>query len=277
VSSVVTTNTERHGRLKVASAQAFAWYLRYFPIKKWKKKFASRVGARLEGIPLRTAYGFPIYSRYHDRTNRMGFQGKLGIVPAFVRQVPAGACFVDIGANHGVVTIMAARQVGPHGRVFAFEPVAETFAALQRNVQLNALSNVQVYRMAISDEVASVHMSAPDPLHSGAAHVLRRHGGDVLAAPLATIPEVAAAAARMPVYAKLDTEGYELQVLKGMRPLFEQQRVVALVVEIEPRHLARFGTTPADIYEEMHRLGYRPRLHAAPADRHYDEIFERDV
>lgn len=261
--------------LKLTSAQLYAYYLRYFPIKKWKKTISSRVGRYLEGVPLQTAYGFPIYTKFHDRTNRMGFQGHLGILPRFVQEVPPGACFIDVGANLGVITIMAARRGGPDGCTFAFEPVAETFAALTRNLHFNKLTNVTARRMAVAARSSSVRMTAPDPLHSGAARVEADGQGDIRAAPLSELPEVMAAAMRMPVWAKIDTEGYELEVLKGMLPLFEQRRIVAIVIEIDDSHLRRFGASAAEVYATMAGLGYRPRLHAAPAGRHYDEIFDR--
>ncbi|MFU8816376.1 MAG: FkbM family methyltransferase [Pseudomonadales bacterium] len=261
--------------MKTTAARAYACYLRYFPIKKWKKAISSRIGRHLEGVPLPTAYGFPIYTKFHDRTNRMGFQGHLGILPRFVEEVPRGACFIDIGANLGVITIMAAHRVGPQGRVLAFEPVAETFAALTRNVALNQLCNVTTLQMAVAARASSVRMTPPDPLHSGAARVADSTHGDVRAGPLSDIPEVMAAAARMPVYAKIDTEGYELEVLQGMLPLFQQRRIVSIIIEIDDAHLSRFGASAAALYARLEGLGYRPRLHPAPAGRHYDEIFDR--
>jgi FkbM family methyltransferase len=262
-------------KLKAMSARVYAGYLRHFPIKKWKKAISSRVGRRLEGVPVQTAYGFPIYSKFHDRTNRVGVQGKLGVLPAFVQQVAEGACFIDIGANHGVITIMAARRVGAAGRVLAFEPVAETYASLTRNLELNALTNVITFPVAVAARPASVRMTPADPLHSGSARIESNAGGNVEAAPLSEIPEVLEAMSGRAVYAKLDTEGYELEVLKGMRPLLAAGRITSLVIEIDDSHLQRFGASAAAVYEALAEFGYRPRLHSAPGGRHYDEIFDR--
>jgi FkbM family methyltransferase len=261
-------------KLKMLSARLYARYLRHFPVKKWKKAISSKVGRSMEGVPVQTAYGFPIYAKFHDRTNRVGVQGKLGVLPDFVQQVPDGACFIDIGANHGVITIMAARRVGPNGRVLAFEPVAETHASLTRNLELNGLTNVTTFRMAVAARPASVRMTAADPLHSGSARIASSDGGDVTAAPLAGIPDVQEAMAGRPVYAKLDTEGYEFEVLQGMRSLLAEGRITSLVIEIDDSHLRRFGASASAIYDMLAELGYRPRLHASPGGRHYDEIFD---
>ena len=61
----------------------------------------------------------------------------------------AGATVVDIGANIGTFTVLAASIVGPTGRVIAFEPVSATFARLQANIALNGLHNVVACREAV--------------------------------------------------------------------------------------------------------------------------------
>jgi FkbM family methyltransferase len=178
----------------------------------------------------------------------------------FVRSLPRGACLIDIGANLGVISIMAARHVGPEAGVLAFEPVAGTHRELRRNVALNALANIETFQLV-------VQMTESDPLHSGAAHVVSVGEGTIRAVPLAGVPEAIAAAAACPLYVQVDTEGYE-------RALLEGRRVVSLVIEIDHGHLSRFDASAAAIYEELAHLGYRPRLHTTRAAGHYDEIFD---
>ena len=65
--------------------------------------------------------------------------------------LPEGATVIDIGANIGRYTLLAAKCVGPQGRVLAFEPDPSTFAALQRNVLINQLNQVVMYDVAVSN------------------------------------------------------------------------------------------------------------------------------
>jgi len=146
---------------------------------------------------------------------------------------------------------------------------------LQRNLDLNGLDNVTAFPTAVAARTTAVRMSAADPLHSGAARIEAHDAGDVPAAPLAEIAGVETAMANRPVYAKLDTEGYELEVLQGMRPLLEAGRIAALVIEIDDDHLRRFAASASGVYETLARYGYHPRLHDGPAGGHYDEIFDR--
>ena len=58
---------------------------------------------------------------------------------ALARELRPGATFFDIGANVGFVTVLAARLVGPGGRVIAFEPVPQNAAAIRENLALNGI------------------------------------------------------------------------------------------------------------------------------------------
>ena len=62
-----------------------------------------------------------------------------------------GDCVVDLGANIGAFTVLAANIVGQSGRVYAYEPNPEAFIRLQENVNLNNLQNVECYNEAVCD------------------------------------------------------------------------------------------------------------------------------
>src|SRR5580765_7707639 len=65
-----------------------------------------------------------------------------------------GDVFVDVGANIGVFTVMAAKRVGPTGRVIAFEPSPSVIRYLEENVRLNELTNVTVCPLALDESAA---------------------------------------------------------------------------------------------------------------------------
>lgn len=70
---------------------------------------------------------------------------------SFVRRVlRKGDIFVDVGANIGIYSVLAAKAVGPSGVVYAFEPVGKIFERLVNNVQLNHFKNVRCYRLGLS-------------------------------------------------------------------------------------------------------------------------------
>jgi tRNA G37 N-methylase Trm5 len=68
----------------------------------------------------------------------------------FLRQ---GDVFVDVGANIGLFSLVAARHVGQSGKVYAFEPTANIYDRLCENVQLNQFNNILCFQLALSDMV----------------------------------------------------------------------------------------------------------------------------
>src|SRR5262249_518253 len=73
-----------------------------------------------------------------------------------------GDVVVDLGANLASYPLLLARQVGPSGKVFAFEPDPDNFALLARNVEANGYQNVVLINKAASDQggTARLHKSA---------------------------------------------------------------------------------------------------------------------
>src|SRR5690242_12400010 len=73
--------------------------------------------------------------------------------PEFIRLgtwINPGDWVWDIGANVGHYTIRMAELAGHHGRVFAFEPVPETFELLAANVAAAEAHNVSLFNVAVS-------------------------------------------------------------------------------------------------------------------------------
>jgi FkbM family methyltransferase len=147
----------------------------------------------------------------------------------------AGGVFFDIGANVGFFSMLAARMVGEAGAVYAFEPVPANAAKIERNASLNGFSHVHVLPVAISDEVGSRELLLAE--HVGGS-VLRSAGtppdlvGSMQAETTTIDTIVQRASVRMPDVVKIDVEGAELQVLKGMRRVLEEKRP-RLIIEFD--------------------------------------------
>ena len=70
---------------------------------------------------------------------------------SFRNSLKPGMNVVDIGANIGLYTVIAAKKVGENGKVFAFEPERENNSLLRKNVEINSFKNVFVSDIALSD------------------------------------------------------------------------------------------------------------------------------
>jgi FkbM family methyltransferase len=188
------------------------------------------------------------------------------VADAFRRLLSPGDVCMDVGANIGYLTLLAAKLVGPTGHVYAIEPAAGAFAALETNVALNDLRNVtalQVAAGAAEGEATLDDRPWGQSLHSYIRRESESREPRVAGTPVRVEP---IAALVRPEHigrlrlVKIDVEGYDLEVLRGLLHLFEAGARPALIVELHKeaagavqllQQLAtRFSLQPYRLYDE---------------------------
>jgi FkbM family methyltransferase len=180
---------------------------------------------------------------------------------AFKKAVRPGGVVLDIGANVGAYSLLFGQWVGPAGRVFAFEPATEAFAALSRHVHMNRLDGVvSPQRLAISDRTATLEFSADSS--QGTNRLLSEQEAGGGPAPIKvqaqTIDEFCAQHNLRPDFIKIDVEGFELAALRGGRQTLRACRdQLALFVEMHPAIWERIGISRQDILDELDLQGLR--------------------
>lgn len=165
-----------------------------------------------------------------------------------------GSIAYDVGANVGYTTLLMARAVGPHGKVVAFEPLPSNVARLSQAIAVNQLgSRVEVVPAAVSDR---------DGTASFAGHVSGSMGrlveqGEGPAGPQSTTVDVVRLDSLVfgrgtpaPALIKIDVEGGEASVLRGMPRLLREARPT-LLIEVHGRE-----ATEAT-FDELARAGYQ--------------------
>jgi FkbM family methyltransferase len=176
------------------------------------------------------AAGLQIVPLEGDREFALGTY-ELPVQAALADRVGAGGVVYDVGANIGFFTLLAARCVGPAGRVYAFEPVDRNAAAIERSVRLNGFATVEVFRNAVgaSNGAADLNLAR----HIGGA-VLATVGvppdrrGSVTVEVVSLDSVIAERGLRPPSLVKIDVEGAELDVLSGMRQTLRAHRPVLI-------------------------------------------------
>lgn len=184
--------------------------------------------------------------------------------------VRVGETALDVGANVGVWTHYLSAIVGPTGRVWAFEPVPQTFALLRSNVERFRLGNVIVVNRAVSDKEMVVSMSVPKDSRGIRNYHLARigsadgpHSFQVLSVPLdswfleAGEPRV--------TFVKIDTEGHELACIRGMS-LLVVRCFPSLCVEVSS-DLDDPSSDGARIVRELKRHDYKTYIWTGAAFR----------
>jgi len=137
----------------------------------------------------------------------------------------------DIGANVGYVSLSLAKQVGPSGRVIAFEPVPRNIEAFRRNIDINGLTNVRLLDAAASDAAGEAVIRIAGNL-STASLVWHQNNPSATELRIRTVcidELVDAGQLASPKFAKIDVEGAEGAVLQGMRRTLASARPVLFV------------------------------------------------
>ena len=150
-----------------------------------------------------------------------------------------GDWVVDIGANVGHYTKRLSDLVGSNGRVIAFEPVPSTFALLSANIQLFRHQNVTLVNGAVSDDLGIAGMTMP-VFDTGLTNYYEARISDHAdyALTVLTIPLDAFVATRRIALVKIDVEGHEAFVLRGMKHIIELSHPI-LIVETESEEIVR--------------------------------------
>jgi FkbM family methyltransferase len=167
--------------------------------------------------------------------------------------VTPGRVVYDVGANIGFFTIVCSRLAGSTGRVYAFEPMPESAATLRHNVALNALENTEVVEKAASSaggtaELLISEWSAFHALKSEGISAPERTRGAVEVETVTLDDFASKSDAGPPDVVKIDVEGAELEVIKGMTALLASKRPL-LICELHGTNAAFVQLIEANGYQ----------------------------
>lgn len=201
-----------------------------------------------------------------DRAIEWMYRGayELEVIDAMREALEPGDTFVDVGANIGYMSFIAASIVGTNGHVHAFEPVAEYFKRLGGFARLNPDFNIVINNTALGQTPGRAVISVSDYHNIGWNTMVPGLMADrMLRETRETVVE------RLDDYIekrrlgrisliKIDTEGYELPVLLGMERYFIRSKSYPRIVcEVSPQAYPRLGRTLGELSAYLRRFGYR--------------------
>lgn len=171
-----------------------------------------------------------LWLNLNPRTGQTYFDGggELEVQAALEQHVRPGMTVYDVGANIGLFSMIAARLVGEHGRVVAFEADPEIAARLREHLSRNAFRQAIVEETAVWSEARRVYFERADPATSpdrGLGRVVetgKQNSVEVTAISLDEYVQSHAA----PDFVKCDVEGAEIEVFRGARRLLREKRPV---------------------------------------------------
>lgn len=244
------------------------------PRHKGKARVLRAISSVMPQIPVRSRYGVRMLTA-PDATTAMSIVGAYDDVFEALAPLKKGMAFIDIGANAGVFSLVAATRLGIEGRVISFEPSSKIFRLFVNNIALNHAENVIPFQAALGEQSGFMNFDPASRSHSGGAHlaiegserVLVLGGGELESLLKLCIGD-------REIMVKIDVEGAELLVLNALRPILAMPSVRRVIAEVSIGALARFRAEPRTIYQVMAEYGLRPTtgLQTQPV---YNEVFHR--
>jgi FkbM family methyltransferase len=245
-------------------AFAFRWW-RSQSLQRFRRRelaLGKRFGTRERREITPFIFEFDL-SEPHDAGQLDSYVRGIGYEPETValmrRWISPGSVFVDVGANNGLLTLVAAAEVEESGRVYSFEPNPRAFARLERNITINP---------RLGGVITATNIAISDVSGSTALFVSRLEDGLT-----STLPPAEGLADRIEVrqetlddlfqdsrvdWVKVDVEGAESRVIRGMTRLLTHNPELKLIVEWNPDYASReLWSTLSERFEISRIRGHR--------------------
>lgn len=194
-------------------------------------------------IRIRSGLGQGLWANLDPRFETVDIKGEYErpLQESLSKYLRPGGVLYDVGAHIGIVSLCAARLVGPTGTVFAFEADPENAKRIEENVRRNKLDSISTVHRA------AWHSDGHVRFQRASEHSSRNQGGVSTASPgtgedaievEAIALDTFAEKHRLPTVIKVDVEGAEAEVLRGSEKIFARAKPV-LICEVH-------GSKPAD-------------------------------
>jgi FkbM family methyltransferase len=172
--------------------------------------------------------------------------------------VKPGTTVIDVGAHIGFLSVVLSRAVGPSGHVIALEPALENIRYLRTNLERNRARNVRVEVLAADSHTGkrAFNITGSTDSHGFYDHPLTPTMS-VIEVETISLDELVTSPVEL---IKIDVEGAELDVLKGMRQTLAAGGPNLLVVEWTPACQLRAGHSVDELPRQLEQLGFTPRV-----------------
>ncbi|ARV61236.1 hypothetical protein BZZ01_23815 [Nostocales cyanobacterium HT-58-2] len=162
--------------------------------------------------------------------------------------------FLDIGANVGVYTLLAASKI-KSGVIYSFEVLSKNYERLEENLNLNQFHQVKPYKLAISDfsGTTALNLAEGDSM----PFITQTATHNTVTVSTDTLDNLLQNQSLTNLtLAKMDIEGAEILALKGTTSLLKQQQPYVWILEINDA-VNNFGYQKQDVINFLQDYGYR--------------------
>jgi len=179
----------------------------------------------------------------------------------FKKVLKEGNVFVDLGANIGYFSLLAAKLVGPSGKVFSFEPEPKNYSYLKKNIDLNGYKQISAFQKAVSDKNGKTVLYVCD--YDSGHHTINKYDGVKNYSSGRSTNERPIEIETMTLdgffegredsinVIKMDVEGAEYLALTGMDNILKKNRHLKMFVEFFPLLIKGMGSSPEEFLRKL--------------------------
>lgn len=192
-----------------------------------------------------TVFGYKMFLDQHDEAGHsVILDSENEEMKILKKLIHVGDTVIDIGANIGFYTLLFRSIVGKTGNVISFEPEPKNFALLKKTISVNKFENVNIYQKAVGNKNSKTKIKLSDKIGS---HQIS-NTGDIEIDCIRLDDYINSAD-----FVKLDVEGYEIEVLKGMPNLLRQK--ISLMSEFQIK-LLKNHSNPIEFFNILNENGF---------------------
>ncbi len=233
---------------------------------------------------------FKFYFNFAPRYRSMFFGlNSVPVTRVVLKYVKKGTCFIDVGANVGYISAIGASLVRKKGQVHSFEPVPTYFDKLRELALLNNDYNINTKQYALGEEIGTSNINInkrliganslvsglidPNLIKETKEIEIKRLDDYLFENQIKNISLI-----------KIDVEGFELPVLKGLTRFFDQNinSLPPLIIEITPAAYSLLGSKLEDLEDFMSQYNYQTynysekrRIHLKKLNKLTDVLFKQ--
>lgn len=179
----------------------------------------------------------------------------------FKKIIKPGDVFLDLGANIGYFSLLAANLAGEEGKVFSFEPEPKNFYYLQKNMEVNNYKSVHPFQKAVSDKNGTIELFICD--YDSGHHTINQYGGvevyshgrptekKALKIDAVKLDDFLADKTDHVDIVKMDIEGAEALAVEGMRNILKNNKNIKFLMEFFPLFIKKMGNSPEKLIKTL--------------------------
>jgi len=176
------------------------------------------------------------------------------------KELDPGMNVLEVGANIGYYVKLVANEIGSCGRILAFEPSRINMNMLRKNIELSSLEDiVHLENAAVGETSGSAELFIMDKANTSS--LIKRNDGALTQVnseivPIVSIDEYLNASEFIFDWFRMDVEGYEFEIIRGMRESIKRSNPKGCFIEVHSSLFPELGHTTLEFLELMNTIGF---------------------